>query len=296
MKLTNRFELPDVVVDALTQNSYDKGESTRSVTQLIDSPRIGILQQEHDDEIEQDVVDFLWARFGTAMHQMFEHATTGDQYLTEQRFFVDHMDWGISGAPDVLETTPDGLVISDYKVTPKWPVIFGKPEWHNQLNAYGWLLRHAKNAQVSRLEIVAIIRDWQRREAENDSNYPQAPIQIINIPVWPDEQQDAYMDGRIKLHQAAAFAHLTKQDLPPCSDEERWRKPTKWAVKKGKNKRAVRVFSSQDEADEFLEKKEAGHHIEERRGECTRCEQNWCRVNEWCDQFKMQQESDKNDL
>ena len=292
MKLTNRFELSDAVVGALTQNTCDKGESTRSVTQLIDSPRIGILQQEHDDEIEQDVVDFLWSRFGTGMHSMFEDATTGDQYMTEKRFFCDHLGWKISGAIDLLETTPDGLVISDYKVTSKWSVLFGKSEWHNQLNAYGWLLRHAKNATICRMEIVAIIRDWQRREAENDRNYPQAPIQIIEVPAWSDQQQDAYMDERIKLHQEAAFAHLTKQDLPPCSDQERWRKSTKWAVKKGKNKRAVRVFNSQDEADEFLEKKEAGHHIEERPGECTRCEQNWCRVNQWCDQFNMQQESD----
>ena len=287
MKLTNQFDLPDVVVEALTQNTYDKGESTRSVTQLIDSPRIGILQQEHDDEIEQDVVDFLWARFGTGMHEMFEDATKGDQYTTEERIFHDHMGWNISGAIDLLERTPDGLVIRDYKVTSKWSVIFGKDEWHNQMNAYGWLLRHAKNTSVCRLEIVAIIRDWQRREAEKDRNYPQSPIHIIDIPIWSDQEQDDYIDGRIELHQSAAFQRLTRQELPLCSDEERWRKPTKWAIKKGKNIRAVRVLNTEEEADDFLATKDSAHHIEKRPGECTRCVQNWCRVNEWCQQYQL---------
>ena len=296
MKLTNQFDLPAVVVEALTQNTYDKGESTRSVTQLIDSPRIGILQQEHDDEIEQDVVDFLWARFGTGMHEMFEDATKGDQYTTEKRFFCDHMGWNISGAIDLIERTPDGVVIRDYKVTSKWSVIFGKEEWHNQMNGYGWLFRHSINDflnGVCRLEIVAIIRDWHRREAEKDRNYPQLPIHIANIPSWSDQQQDDYIDGRIELHQSAAFQRLTKQDLPLCSDEERWRKQTKWAIKKGKNIRAVRVLNTKEEADEFLETKGSDHHIEERPGECTRCVQNWCRVSQWCEQYQQEVSEDE---
>ena len=101
------------------------------------------------------------------------------------------------------------------------------------------------------------------------------------------------MSRRIELHQSAAFQRLTKQDLPLCSDEERWRKPTKWAIKKGKNIRAVRVLSTKEEADEFLETKGSDHHIEERPGECTRCVQNRCRVNRWCEQYQQEVSEDE---
>ena len=55
MKITNQFNLPQIVVDALTQDDYTKGKSNRSVTQLIDSPRVAILQREHHDEMSQEV-------------------------------------------------------------------------------------------------------------------------------------------------------------------------------------------------------------------------------------------------
>jgi hypothetical protein len=75
MKTTNKFQLPEVVVKALTKDTYSRGDSNISVTTLIDSPRVGILKRKHDDEIEMDVVDYLWSRFGTAMHNVFEDAT-----------------------------------------------------------------------------------------------------------------------------------------------------------------------------------------------------------------------------
>ena len=52
MKITNKFNLPDFVVEVLTNSDYTRGESHISVTQLIDSPRIRILQRMHDDSME----------------------------------------------------------------------------------------------------------------------------------------------------------------------------------------------------------------------------------------------------
>ena len=78
MKITNKHKLPEVVFNALTFSDYTRGDSLLSATQLIDSPRVSQLQRQHDDEIEQDAVDFLWSRFGTSVHQMFEAAVQGD--------------------------------------------------------------------------------------------------------------------------------------------------------------------------------------------------------------------------
>jgi hypothetical protein len=97
MKITNNFNLPEVVVSALTQDDYTKGKSNRSVTQLIDSPQVAVLARENADDIEQDAVDFLWSRFGTSVHGMFEKATEGaDKVISEQRMFAEVLGWTIS--------------------------------------------------------------------------------------------------------------------------------------------------------------------------------------------------------
>ena len=144
MKITNNFKLPKVVVDALTFDEYSRGASNRSVTQLIDSPRISILQRENEEEIEQDAVDFLWSRFGTSVHGMFEKSLEDNEdqnILSEERLFAEVDGWTISGAIDLQEITKRGVIISDYKVTSVWSVIYDKQEWHNQLNVYAWLVR-----------------------------------------------------------------------------------------------------------------------------------------------------------
>ena len=299
MKLTNKFALPDLVVDALRYDDYDAGYTTsRSITQLTDSPQVQILRKEKDDEIEQDVSDLIWSRFGTAGHKMFEPATKSDKYISEERLYFKRSGWNISGKPDYQKLTPEGIECSDLKFTSAWSVVFGpKIEWFNQLNGYAWLIRHAKNVNVTSLQIIAILRDFDRRKA-GTSNYPDSPITIVDMPLWSHDKQDEYMDGRIKIHQGAELERLKSNPLPLCSAEERWAKPTTYAVKgltaDGKPKKcALRVFESMVEAQAYVDSNDAAYVVEERPGESTRCVQNWCLVNQFCSQFKSMAE--KND-
>jgi len=289
MIITNNFKLPDVVVSALTQDDYTKGKSNRSVTQLIDSPQVAVLARENADNIEQDAVDFLWSRFGTSVHSMFEEATKySGGVVSEKRMFAEVLGWTISGAVDLQELTDKGRIVSDYKVTSVWSVIFAKQEWHNQLNCYAWLIRKSELAVVKELRIIAIIRDWQRRRAGEDANYPQSPITVINIPLWSNKKQDQYVEERVRLHQEAEFKRLTGEEIGECTQGETWKKDDSYAVMKKGRKRAVRVLSSQEDADEFIDAisiEPEKHNVEVRKGEATRCIQNWCRVNEWCPQF-----------
>ena len=106
MKLTNKFGLPDTVVKALTRSEYSKGDSNRSVTQLIDSPRVRILRQENWENMEEDVSEKMWAVLGTAAHKMFEE-TGDDKHLTEERLYTEVEGWAISGAIDVQRIEDD---------------------------------------------------------------------------------------------------------------------------------------------------------------------------------------------
>ena len=287
MKLTNKFGLPDPVVKALTRSEYSKGESNRSVTQLIDSPRVRILRQEHWDDLEEDVSEKMWAVMGTAAHKMFED-TADEKHISEERLYMDIDGWVISGAIDVQRIEDDGITIMDYKTTSVWLVILGKSQWEYQLNCYAALVRWNQRGKVKGLKVIAILRDWRAKDAEEKPDYPRAPIVEVDIPMWTEEQQDAYLKERVALHQKAEFDRLTGVELPYCSDDERWIKESKWALKRKGQKRAVKVFDNEPDAIAAVQE---GMEIEFRRGEATRCKANWCRVNAWCSQYKAEQDS-----
>lgn len=192
MKLTNKYGLPSTVVRALTRSEYSKGESNRSITQLIDSPRVRILRQENWENMEEDVSEKMWAVLGSAAHKMFEE-TGDDKHVTEERLFAEVEGWVISGAIDVQRIDDGGITIMDYKTTSVWSVILGKKEWEYQLNCYAYLVRKANKLPVTGLKVVAILRDWKARDAEEKHDYPKAPIVEINIPLWSEQAQDQYI-------------------------------------------------------------------------------------------------------
>lgn len=282
MKLTNKYGLPEPVVKALTRSEYSKGESNRSITQLIDSPRVRILRQENWENLEEDVSEKMWAVLGSAAHKMFED--TGDEnHLTEERLYTEVEGWVISGAIDVQKIESDGVIVMDYKTTSVWSVILGKKEWEYQLNCYAYLVRQSKGMNVKSLKIIAILRDWKAKDAETKDDYPKAPIVEIDIPLWTNQEQDAYVQQRVELHQKAEFDRLTGAELPECSETERWEKAPVWAVKKKGNKRAIKLYDNEADAKAALSD---GQEIEFRRGEPGRCVNNWCRVNASCNQYQ----------
>jgi len=280
MKITNRFDLPAPVVRALTTDDYSRGKSDLSVTQIIDSPRVRLLRKQHDEKIEEDVSDMVWSVLGRAAHKVLEDSDE-EGYTIEERVFAEVEGWRLSGAID-LQKHGNILSLYDYKVTSVWSVIYGKSSWETQLNCYAYLLWKAKKQKVGALNIIAILRDWNRRDA-GKPDYPSSPIMEIPIQLWSQDEQQRYVTERVRLHQDAESSMVLGEPLPLCSAEERWEKQTTYAVRKKANKRALRVFKSMDEANAFLEE---GMVIDERKGESTRCAQDWCRVSQWCEQYQ----------
>ena len=302
MRITNKFGMPQPFVDFAINDKYSKGKADISVTTLIDSPRVRIMKENFDDKIEVDAVDMVWALFGTAVHSVLESSNTyprvghpSDKIINEERLFSELDGWLLSGAIDRQESKDNSITIIDYKVTSVWSVIYGKPEWEKQLNCYAYLCddKNAfKKTNVTNLKICAILRDWNRREAERRSDYPQAPIVFVDVPLWSYDERMSYLKERIKLHQEAQIAFDVTGKLPLCSNEERWRKKDTWALKKKKLKRALKVFDSEESAHDYQEvyhqhrlHPSDATEIEFRGGEYTRCQGNYCSVAEFCDQF-----------
>jgi len=289
MKLTNKFSIPQTFVNVLERPTYSKGKAHLSVTQLINSPKIVALTQKFDDALEQDVSEMVWSIFGTAIHGVLEHGKD-DNHVVEERLHTTLDGWRISGAIDLQIKTDAGIAIRDYKTTSAWAVMNEKLEWEQQLNTYAWLVQTVKQAPVTDIGIVAIIRDWSRREAAKNENYPPAPIKEIPIKLWTYDEQEAYIKHRISMHSACEFALETDEELPLCTPEEMWERPTVWAVKKKGGVRAKSLHEGQEEAQEALETLGKDYEIEVRPGSRTRCE-SFCPVNQYCQQWRDYQES-----
>ena len=85
MKITNNFGMPQPFVDFAINDKYSKGKADISVTSLIDSPKIRLMKDKYDDQIEVDAVDMVWALFGTAVHSVLEKSKQSDDIITEER-------------------------------------------------------------------------------------------------------------------------------------------------------------------------------------------------------------------
>jgi hypothetical protein len=168
-----------------------------------------------------------------------------------------------------------------------------KIEWEVQLNIYAGLVEDVKKIPVTSVGIVAIIRDWSRRESTTREGYPEAPIKEIPIRLWSKEERDQYIANRISLHSACEFAIETDGDLPDCTPDEMWEKPTTYAIKKVGNKRAFKVYETENDALDAIADMEKTYEIEVRPGERTRCA-NFCPVSQYCEQYRNYMET-KND-
>jgi hypothetical protein len=299
--LTNRLNLPQAIVDAVTNHGYskgdadisvtgllkpprlavleekhdpEKGDADISVTGLLKPPRLAVLEEKHDPEIVEDVMDRIWSLWGQSTHKILEMANR--TAIAERRLSIEMEGWKISGGMDLYQEN-DGMLV-DYKTTSVWSLIYrGKEEWEKQLNLYAVLLRHHGH-KVQKLRAIAFARDWSARKAEQDITYPQAPVTDIDISVWPAEIAEKFMRERIILHKQARIS------LPECNAEERWQDESKFAVMKFGRQRALKIHSNMNDAQA-----QAGFdknlYVVHRPGEATRCNK-YCPVSKFCDQYQ----------
>lgn len=290
MKITNQFNLPATVVNAVKDDEYDKGDSVLSVTQLMTPPRIVILQDLNADNLTVDVVDRVPALLGTAVHKIIEKGSKNiPGHIVEERLFAEVSGWKISGAVDLQIDNGDGTwEINDYKVTSVYSVMDEKVEWIQQLNCYAYLAS-LLGRNVTSLKIIAILRDWQRKQSTIKPDYPQSQVVVVDIPLWSREDQMRYVVSRVMLHQQAK--KLVDNGQPPfyCNDQERWLRDESWAVMKEGRKSAIRLHDNQESAEQqarALGEDGGLYTVEHRRGNPVRCAGNYCMVSQWCRQYQ----------
>lgn len=278
MHYTNKLKLDRPLVNILTFDPYTLVGDI-SATGLIKPPRITQLEKRHDSEIVKDVIDNFYSMLGQATHLLLAQTNDEDEFH-EETLTCEVNGWTVSGTTDRMKDK-----VQDYKSTSVWTYIYGgRDEWVPQLNIYGYMWQQA-GFEVKSLEVIALFRDWMETNAVRISGYPQQPVLYIPIPMWTDDKCIAYLKERITSHQEAE--NLADNDLPLCTPQERWERPTTWAVMKEGRKTALRVFDNQDQAYDYkdIQPKNSKTYVVERPGESPRCER-YCDVKGFCNQYQ----------
>ena len=292
MKYTNKFNVPQSLVDVVEKKTYDLTQSDPmriGVTTLNAPPRQRMLKVRHWKDLIEDVADHIWRITGSAYHYILA-STKGKDRLIEKKLEQEVDGMLIVGRLDLFEEKDNS--IEDWKVTSVWSVTLGdKKDWEEQINVYAWMLRK-EGYNVEKGFINAILRDWNKGNSKKYNDYPPIPFKRIEVKIWSFEEQEKFIKERVRIHKEAL--ELSDEDLPICTEVERWKKPSKWAVYKGKNKTATRLFDGEAEAKKFIETaKIEKARIECRKGVDSRCV-DFCSVNKKCSYYMANYEKEKN--
>ena len=280
MQITNKLNLPSVLVNAVEYYVYSRGDADISVTELISPIQQTRLKKLHEDEIVEDIADSIWRIIGSSVHGLLEKAAEYDNALIEERLYCELAGIKISGCADWF----DGTTIQDYKVTSVFSVKGDiKPDWEKQLNCYKYLYEE-NGFKPERLQIVALLRDWKTR-MRYEEGLPNHPVVVLDVPVWDNAK--AWIEAR-------ALEHKKTWDAPPpypeCTAEERWYRGEKFAVMKNSNKRADKLFDDEEGANKYISekkkdlKKKDKYTIVKREGENMRCAE-YCSASPFCAQW-----------
>lgn len=280
--LTNKLNLPAPLVRAVENDSYNRGSSDFTVTQLLKPAYMCKLEREH--EPVEDVADRLWSLYGQLIHGCIERFHVLGEGIVEKRLYLTVNGKRVGGQLDQLENG----VLTDWKFTTIWSAK-GKDEWVKQLNMLKLIVEAsgddevAPHTPIKKLQIVALFRDWQKSKS-GQGDYPEKPIQVIDIPIWDSSKTLAYMKERVEHHM--------QENPDPCTDEDRWMKPPVFALMKEGRKSAVKLYDAQEEAESACKDAGKGHTVVHRLGAYTRCE-SYCSMSTHCPVWQKHLEDNK---
>ena len=289
MKITNKYNLPKPFVDAVTRN-YEYKDKRYSVTSILKGYKENLLTRRYANQIEQDVAENIWLIFGTAVHKVLEEASDDEHLLKELK-----LEWEVgngytlSGIVDLYDQEEKEVI--DYKTGSIWKVKFDDwSDYRKQLLYYAVLLN--KNGyECLKAKNVMLLKDHSKRDAEIDSSYPEFPVYTKEYEFTKEELEEAEQEIRNIFTDIEMYEHCLDDDIPECSFEQRWAKEDKYAVIKKNNKKAVRVLSSEEEAQQYINEGK-GDFIEFRKGEDTKCLQ-YCACCDYCNFYKNKYKGEK---
>lgn len=281
MIITNKMGLPEPFVQ-MAQKDYEYKPKRYGVTSLLKPVRQILLTRRHDDEIEQDCADMIWALFGQAVHAVLEKYAEGSLFKEEKLVVELENGYTVSGVIDLYDM--ENGIVSDYKTASVWKVMLRDyTDWRRQGLAYAWLLKKL-GLECKKVVFYALLKDHSKNDAKRKSDYPQKPVKPVDFIVNDKtiEEIDEFIMAR--LEEIRECEDLPDDKLPLCSPEDRWSSGNKYAVMKKGRKTALRILDTESEAQQYLEEN-GGDFIEKRLGVDRKCAE-YCTCCEFCDYWK----------
>lgn len=280
MKVTNRLHLPEAFVKAVSVERHNKA-GCYSATTLNKGTKEIILQERHWDEFTVDAADSVWATFGTAVHAIMEKYEDGNFH--EEAFDIAVSKSRVTGVVDSYDM--ERGIINDWKTASVYKVMKGDfSDWYKQGMTYAWLLKQ-NGLEVRRCRFIALLKDHSMTKAETDSSYPQAPVFTYEFEVTPEELEQAGARITAKVKDIEAAELLGDDDIAPCTPEERWADPEKYAVMKNGRKTAVRVFDTLIDAENCAGELGNSHYVETRPAVSRKCGK-YCLCKDFCSFYR----------
>lgn len=287
-RITNIYDLPEVLVQAVMNDKYSPGQSDYTTSQLAGTPaRQWALKRRHWRDITEDVSDRIYSLSGQSKHVVLERAAEfceQYQYLAEERFYAKRSGKTISGQIDLYDKKQG--ILYDWKETSVYVSYLSlKPEWAAQGNINRLLLQE-NGYPVNEIINIALYRDWKKSLVGSTEKYPPHQVAKYPIPLWSIEEVETFITTRIAEFEGS------KKELPECSDEERWKADDVYALTKTGKKKATKLFASQAESQTHIEIFNIkDHEIQFRPGANKRCD-SYCLVNQFCEQYKVLKEQE----
>ena len=114
-----------------------------------------------------------------------------------------------------------------------------------------------------------IFTDWQKIESLKKEDYPSSRVYSQKIPLLSEEETYSFIEAKLKLLEQ--YRNANEKDIPYCTDEELWRKPTVWKYYKNANAtRATKNFDNPSEAYALQQTNGVGE-VREVKGTVSAC-------------------------
>lgn len=269
--ITNNKNLPQVLVDIVSEEQHEPIEKRFGVTTLLQNTREIILKRRHWKDIDIDVSDCINTLFGTSVHYIIEkYDKTKNAEIKFEQEIKD--GYKIVGKIDLYDQ--ENMAIVDWKTCSLWKVKNSEfSDWKMQGLIYAWLLM--KNAKfVEKITFYAFIKDWKK-----DCGYPQ--VYTYEYKIQDGDLQDIERFVNNKIDELIRCEKLPDNELPMCEDT--WKTSDVYGVYKSDTaERATRNFTTLEEANLFIKAK--GGVLKIKKG-CNRKCQEYCDCKCYCKYF-----------
>jgi hypothetical protein len=119
MKLTNKYSVPQMLVDAISKGHWYSGESEKrdySVTEILNPTKLILLNKRHYHEVEEDVIDSIYKLLGSAVHLVLERAvldSAKQQMIYRMRDFAQKAEKLKNASDEDIKALFRNIVVND---------------------------------------------------------------------------------------------------------------------------------------------------------------------------------------